>query len=144
LPFTSERSVAGESGANKVERWRRLAESAARQSGRRDIPRIDGVASFERILDAFADYDVALFAWELAPQVPVSVRLSQTLSGARTAIVAIGPEGGFSHAEAEAATARGAHLLWLGPRILRTETAALATLAIIGAFGDAAAASGRN
>ncbi len=108
------------------------------------MPRIDGVATFDRILDAFADYDVALFAWELAPQVPVSDRLSQTLEGARTAIVAIGPEGGFCHAEAEAAVARGAHLLWLGPRILRTETAALATLAIIGAFADASGVSGRN
>ncbi|HEY3675129.1 MAG TPA: 16S rRNA (uracil(1498)-N(3))-methyltransferase [Candidatus Tumulicola sp.] len=144
LPFTSERSIAGE-GSHKVERWRRLAENAARQCGRLDIPRVAGVVPFEQTIAAFDDYDVALFAWELAPQIPLRERLEQTLRGVRSAIVAIGPEGGFSHAEAEAATARGAELLWLGPRILRTETAALALLAVIGAFADASVATtGRN
>jgi 16S rRNA (uracil1498-N3)-methyltransferase len=144
LPFTSERSIAGEGNSNKVERWRRLAESAARQSGRRDVPAVDGVVPFEKILTAFDEYDVVLFAWELAPRVPVMERLMQTLHGARNVIVAIGPEGGFSHSEAEAATARGAQLLWLGPRILRTETAALAILAVIGAFTGANDVLGRN
>jgi 16S rRNA (uracil1498-N3)-methyltransferase len=141
LPFTSERSVAGDGNAHKVERWRRLAENAARQCGRLDVPRVRNTMSFEQALASFDDYDVALFAWELAPQIPLRVRLEQTLRGARTAIVAIGPEGGFSHAESEAATARGAQLLWLGPRILRTETAALATLAVIEAFAHAAGAT---
>ena len=43
----------------------------------------------------------------------------------------LGPEGGFSHAEADAAAARGAHLVWLGTRILRTETAAMVLLAVL-------------
>jgi 16S rRNA (uracil1498-N3)-methyltransferase len=145
LPFTSERSIAGEGGGNKVDRWRRLAENAARQCGRLDVPRVADVVTFEQTLAAFENYDVALFAWELAPQIPLRDRLEQTLRGVRSAIVAIGPEGGFSHAEAEAATASGAELLWLGPRILRTETAALALLAVIGAFADASVATtGRN
>jgi 16S rRNA (uracil1498-N3)-methyltransferase len=145
LPFTSERSIRGHGGANKVERWRRLAEGAAKQSGRLDVPRVADIVSFEQILAAFEAYDVALFAWELAPHVPLRDRLEQTLRGVRSAVVLIGPEGGFSHAEAEAATARGAQLLWLGPRILRTETAALALLAVIGAFIDASVTTtGRN
>jgi 16S rRNA (uracil1498-N3)-methyltransferase len=145
LPFTSERSVAKANGALKAQRWQRLAEMAARQCGRRDVPRVDEVRSFEETIAAFGSYDVALVAWELAPRVPLRDRLEQTLSGARTAIVAIGPEGGFSHGEAESARAGGAELIWLGPRILRTETAALALLAVIEAYaGGTDDAGGRN
>ena len=49
------------------------------------------------------------------------------------ALVVVGPEGGFTHAEAELAQRRGAAMLWLGPRVLRTDTAALVLLAVIGA-----------
>ncbi|HXM06033.1 MAG TPA: 16S rRNA (uracil(1498)-N(3))-methyltransferase, partial [Candidatus Acidoferrum sp.] len=91
LPFTSERSIAGEGGGNKVDRWRRLAENAARQCGRLDVPRVADVVTFEQTLAAFENYDVALFAWELAPQIPLRDRLEQTLRGVRSVIVAIGP-----------------------------------------------------
>lgn len=142
IPFTSERSVARDGGEQKLQRWRRLAEAAAQQCGRRDIPRIDSVRSFGDVVSTFGSYDAALFAWELAPHVPLLERLGSSLQNARTALVVIGPEGGFSHAEADAATASGAELLWLGSRILRAETAALALLAVIEAVAGAAA--GRN
>jgi 16S rRNA (uracil1498-N3)-methyltransferase len=51
-------------------------------------------------------------------------------------LIVVGPEGGFTHGEAESAGGRGAALLWLGPRILRTDTAAMALLAVIGAFAS--------
>jgi 16S rRNA (uracil1498-N3)-methyltransferase len=142
IPFTSERSVVRHGGEQKLQRWRRLAEAAAQQSGRLDIPRVDPVRSFEDIVSTFGSYDAALFAWELAPHAPLLERLGSSLRDARTAIVVIGPEGGFSHAEADAAAESGAELLWLGPRILRAETAALALLAVIEAI--AGASTGRN
>jgi 16S rRNA (uracil1498-N3)-methyltransferase len=135
VPFSSERSLAADVGAAKIERWRRLARTASQQSGRRSVAHVDDPLTFERLLERFASYDVVLFPWELAPQVALRERLPALLERARSALIVVGPEGGFSHDESTAATARGAELLWLGPRILRTETAAMALLAIVGAFG---------
>lgn len=131
LPFTSERSVAHAPGSAKVERWRRLARSAAQQCGRSFVPEIGEVLSYEDLLAQFAQYDAVLFPWELAPAEPLRQTLTPLLDGAARVLVVIGPEGGFSHAEAEAAGERGAHLVWLGPRILRTETAAMVLLAVL-------------
>lgn len=136
LPFRSERTLAGDAGDAKLERWRRLAKTAAQQCGRLRVPEVDATRSFDALLTRFSDYDAVLFAWELAPHERLRDRLPKLLGGARRALVAIGPEGGFTHEEAEGARARGAELLWLGPRILRTETAAMALLAIVDAFAE--------
>jgi 16S rRNA (uracil1498-N3)-methyltransferase len=55
----------------------------------------------------------------------------RTFAGADRLVVCIGPEGGWDHAEVEAADQAGYQILNLGPRILRTETAAVAALAIL-------------
>jgi 16S rRNA (uracil1498-N3)-methyltransferase len=133
VPFSSERTSAGASDA-KLERWRRLAKTASQQSGRRSVARVEDPVAFARLLERFASYDLVLFSWELAARVALRDRLPALLESTRRVLIVIGPEGGFSHEEAEAALADGAEMLWLGPRILRTETAALALLAIIGAF----------
>ncbi len=131
LPFCSERSVAHAPASAKVERWRRLARTAAQQCGRSFVPEIPAALSFERLLERFSEYDVVLFPWELAAAQPLRETLPPLVNKASRVLVVVGPEGGFSHAEADAAAARGAHLLWLGPRILRTETAAMVLLAIL-------------
>ena len=137
LPFTSERTVGEGTRDGKVERWRRLAKSAAQQCGRRDVPAVDAPLSFADLLERFAAYDLALVPWEVAESVPLRERLPPLLADVRTAIVAIGPEGGLSHEEALAARAAGAHLISLGSRILRTETAGLvACSALLYASGD--------
>jgi len=121
-------------GAEKLTRWRRIARTAAQQSGRRDVPAIAEPTEFDALIERCGDYDAALLAWELAPPVPLRDRLGAVLPKTGRVLVIVGPEGGFSHAEAETAIRRGAHVLWLGSRILRTDTAALALLAVIGAF----------
>ncbi|HVA33942.1 MAG TPA: 16S rRNA (uracil(1498)-N(3))-methyltransferase [Candidatus Baltobacteraceae bacterium] len=131
LPFYSERSVVARLGEGKPERWRRLARGAAAQSGRRDVPHVADVLTFGELLTRFDGYDLVLFPWELAPAERLRDRLGALLAGRRRVLLVVGPEGGFSHDEAEAARDRGAVLLWLGRRILRTETAALALLAIL-------------
>jgi 16S rRNA (uracil1498-N3)-methyltransferase len=137
LPFYSERTVSRDVGGVKIERWRRLAKAAAQQCGRRNVPHVgDAIASFDALLARFPEYDAVLFPWELAPRVPLRERLPELLGNGRRALVVIGPEGGFSQEEAVAAQARGAALLWLGSRILRTETAAMALLAVIDALVD--------
>jgi 16S rRNA (uracil1498-N3)-methyltransferase len=135
LPFRSERTIARDGGDAKVERWRRLAKSAAQQCGRRTLMRVDPVLpSLPALFERFGDYDAVLFAWELAPRVLLREALPDLLRKAGRALIVIGPEGGFTHDEAEAARAHGAALLWMGPRILRTETAALALLAVADAL----------
>ena len=131
LPFESERSVVVGSSANKVERWRRLAKTAAQQCGRRVVPEIGEPITFAELLSRFASFDHVLFPWELAGDAPLRQTLPALIEGARSILIAIGPEGGFSHAEADAATAAGAHVISLGSRILRTETAGIALLAVL-------------
>lgn len=131
IPLQSERTVVTDVSANKIERWRRLAKTAAQQCGRDDIPRIEDPQHFTELIETFADYDAVLFPWELADHVPLRDRLPSLVSGAKRVLVVIGPEGGFSHTEADAAQSAGAQLISLGSRILRTETAALVVLAIL-------------
>lgn len=137
FPLQSERAVVRDFGASKLERWRRLAKAAAQQCGRTDVPRISAVLEFGDLLARFGEYDYVLFAWEVVQKVSLRNVLPKALDGVSRLLLVIGPEGGFSHAEAEAAAASGAHLISLGPRILRTETAALVLLAIVNYALDA-------
>lgn len=136
LPFFCERSVARSLGAEKLARWRRLARTASQQCGRADVPEIFDAMAFDELIARFPAYDAALFAWELADAVPLRETLSRTLRDARRVLIVVGPEGGFTHEEAEAARGHGAEMLWLGRRILRTDTAALAILAVIDALAS--------
>jgi 16S rRNA (uracil1498-N3)-methyltransferase len=136
LPFYSERTVVTDVGASKVERWRRVAKAAAAQCGRRTVPAVEQPVSFGSLLRQMQEYDVVLFPWELAERRPVAATLAPLLDGAGRVLVVVGPEGGFTHDEADAARRQGARVIWLGRRILRTETAAMAVLAILGAFGE--------
>lgn len=136
VPLQSERTIVTDVSANKIERWRRLAKTAAQQCGRSEIPSIAQPQSFADLCARFADYDTVLLPWELADRIPLRERLPDIVANARRILVLIGPEGGFSHAEAEAAQRAGAQLVSLGTRILRTETAALAVLAILNYLAD--------
>jgi 16S rRNA (uracil1498-N3)-methyltransferase len=134
LPFYCERSVDRDVGAAKLARWRRLARTSAQQCGRLDVPELRDPMTFEALLARFCEYDAVFFAWELAPTASLSDALRSSLAPAGRMLVVVGPEGGFTHGEAEAARESGAVLLSLGRRILRTDTAAIALLAVIGAL----------
>jgi 16S rRNA (uracil1498-N3)-methyltransferase len=134
LPFYCERSVGRDVGAEKAARWQRIARGAAQQSGRKSVPAILEPMPYETLLERFGEYDAVLFAWELATPAPLHQRLAEALPASGRVLVVVGPEGGFTHAEAELAQGRGAAMLWLGPRVLRTDTAALVLLAVIGAI----------
>jgi 16S rRNA (uracil1498-N3)-methyltransferase len=134
LPFYCERGVSRDVGAEKAARWQRIARSAAQQCGRKSVPAVLEPMSYEALLERFGEYDAVLFAWELATPAPLHRRLAEALPASGRALVVVGPEGGFTHAEVELAQCRRATMLWLGPRVLRTDTAALVLLAVIGAF----------
>ena len=131
VPLLTERCIARDCSPGKLERWRRLARSAALQSGRSEPMEILAPVAFDALLAEAAQYDALLMPWELAPPHPPLPLLHGALIGARNAIGLVGPEGGFSTDEAERAGAAGALMLRLGPRILRTETAGVVLSAAV-------------
>lgn len=131
LPFYSRRTVVQDLGDAKLERWRRLAKTAAAQCDRREVPEVRAPSTFETLLERCAEYDLVLMPWEQASPDPLRASLPRWLERAYRVLVIVGPEGGFTAEEAELGLAAGARLVSLGERLLRSETAGLALLAIL-------------
>lgn len=115
---------------SKLERWRRIAEEAAKQSNRGCIPQIDGLMDFKEAIHEAMELDMAFMPYELEK----SVGLKKALSGRNKAVtcgIFIGPEGGFEEEEVREAMSKGIAPVTLGPRILRTETAGFVSAACI-------------
>ena len=111
----------------KTVRWQKIAQEAAKQSGRGIIPRIAPLTSFRAaVLEAAKNGDMILF-YEGGGQ---SIRDLVDRSTANLAVF-IGPEGGFEQTEVDFAVQNGGRVATLGTRILRTETAPIAALAAI-------------
>jgi len=133
VPVRTERAqswLAGEKDLTRIKRWGRIAQEAARQSGRNMVPRIWPLTDFRQLLQQTVDTELKLFCWEEEEK----ENLRQVLEGkgrARQACVLIGPEGGFSSKEAEEAASAGFQSISLGRRILRTETAAIVVIGLI-------------
>jgi 16S rRNA (uracil1498-N3)-methyltransferase len=137
MPFTSARSAGERTRDGKVERWRRIARSAAQQCGRSDVPEVADPVDFAALVAQVGRHDLTLVPWELAKAQPLRERIPALIEGAATALLGIGPEGGLEDAEARTLETAGAHLVSLGSRILRTETAGLvAYAALLYASGD--------
>lgn len=133
VPLVTERTIMKVRDEEKrVTRWQKIAREAAMQSGRPDIPPVKTIRTFSDFLRTLAPgpQTLFLFPWEEGTE-PVKNVLRRHLD-AKHVVVLIGPEGGFSQAEADAAKEKGFHLVSLGPNILRTETAAVAVLSMIG------------
>ncbi|HET7314548.1 16S rRNA (uracil(1498)-N(3))-methyltransferase [Salinisphaera sp.] len=119
--------------AKKHDHWRRVVESAAEQSGRLIVPSLAEAVDLSMRIDAPPEADRLLM---LAPEAAAGLR-AQT-PAARIALL-VGPESGLANDEIEHASTAGWHALALGPRVLRTETAGMATLAALQtAWGDLA------
>jgi 16S rRNA (uracil1498-N3)-methyltransferase len=132
VPLVTERTIVKIRDEEKrVSRWQKIAREAAMQSNRVDIPEISKIRTFHDFIMTLdpGPMTLLLFPWEEATM-PIKDVLREK-SGVKNIIVLIGPEGGFSAKEAEAAGGKGFHLVSLGPNILRTETAAVAMLSMI-------------
>lgn len=128
-----------DSEEKKLERRRRIALEAAKQCGRGTVPEINATVSFKRMLEEAKRSDVVLFCYEGEGTLPIGKHLEcdrlkkiavETGRIPSIAIV-VGPEGGFSQKEADAAKEAGFGMCGLGKRILRTETAAMFALCCI-------------
>ncbi len=119
----------------RARRWQRVAREAAKQSGRAVIPEVATPRPLGEWLGAGEPGDLALCLWE-GDGAPLRGVLAAALAP-RSARVVIGPEGGLARDEVEAARAHGLTVVSLGPRILRTETAGPAIVAVLQSrFGD--------
>ncbi|HXQ21455.1 MAG TPA: RsmE family RNA methyltransferase [Candidatus Acidoferrales bacterium] len=125
--FSSERS-AGRVTADRQARWNRIARGATKQCQRSTAPSVAGPISFDELLSQHTAAQ-RLFFWEDAPPGGLAAAHAECPRTA-WALVVVGPEGGFSAAEAQRAAAAGFRLIGLGPRILRAETAAVIAVAL--------------
>ena len=134
IPVAMKRSVVrldDKKAAKKADRWNSIAESAAKQAGRSRIPEVTMPLSYKEALKMAEELDVTLLPYELAGGMKVTREVIRQIKSGQSVGIFIGPEGGFEPEEVDAAVSMGAKVIPLGRRILRTETAGLATLAVL-------------
>lgn len=115
----------------RIKRWSGISESAAKQSGRGRIPEVTGVKSFAEALEEAKKLNMCLIPYELARDMAQTREVLSSIKPGMSVGIFIGPEGGFEEEEVEQAEAAGARPITLGRRILRTETAGMAVLAML-------------
>lgn len=126
--FNCERVIQRTEGVpKKLERWNRIAEEAAKQSGRGIIPEVSWLDGFVEALDAAKQQEEAFFMYETGEREKLSAALSAA-ADLKSAAIITGPEGGFEKFEADMARACGFHVCSMGERILRCETAPVVAL----------------
>ena len=113
--------------AKRRDHWQKIAQSACEQCGRNVVPHIDSVIS----LNAWHDQNDNDSTTRLMLAPDATTTLASVSNPKKEATLLIGPEGGFSNAEEERAASTGIQLVSLGPRILRTETAAIAAISVV-------------
>lgn len=140
VPVAFARSVvklAEEKAGKRTERWRRIAEEAAKQSQRAEIPLVREPVDLAGLLEFTADYDVVLVPWERTvgaatplPGIGEALEAAEATASS-SVLVVIGPEGGLEPGEVSAMIqAAGAIPVGLGDTILRTETASVVAVAL--------------
>jgi len=132
VPLAAERSVVRlEPGRaeRRLERYRAQVRAAAQQSRCALVPHVEPVAGLEAALAEVAGAGLKLHLWEDPRAIPLRSALPEHAPA--TIAVLVGPEGGLTAAEVELATAAGFVAVSLGRRILRAETAAVASAAIL-------------
>ena len=137
-PFTSERGqvvVDADGAVSKYARWTRLAEAAAKQCERADVPDLSAPAALDSLEGELSAGSTLIFSLS-----PAAQPLRQTLRSDSGHLLkdnsdiinaVVGPESGFSPAEEAKLVSWGGRLVSIGARVLRTETAGLAALAIL-------------
>ncbi|MGO8670149.1 MAG: RsmE family RNA methyltransferase, partial [Capsulimonadaceae bacterium] len=131
-PFTCARSqtgLTGERQQKRISRWEMIVKTAAEQSRRAVLPVVRPGLDLRGVLAGVAPFDVALLAYE--GERNRLLRDALPVTPPKSVLVIVGPEGGFAPDEIRLAERSGVVPVSLGPRILRTETAALVILAQI-------------
>ena len=119
----------GKDADRKTERWQRIAQEAAKQSGRAHVPMVDVIGA-KALPQALSRHDLVLVPWEEAHALSLAASMKEHPEAQNIAVI-IGPEGGITPEEIEVFRSAGAVPVTLGPRIFRTETAGLAALIML-------------
>lgn len=132
VAFPSARCVSRpdeKSLAKKMERWQKIAASAAEQAGRGCIPQVLTLPNYKAALERAAQADQALLFYE--NERATTLRMALQSRTYQTVSLLTGPEGGLEEAEVKQAMAAGLSVCTLGRRILRCETAPLCALSAV-------------
>lgn len=134
VPVVMKRTVVKLKGSGKSDRWQRISEEASKQCMRGIVPEVEAPILFKDMLERIDDESLTILPYENERQ----SRLRDALAEGKNKInIIIGPEGGFDEAEVEACIDKGARVVTLGPRIMRCETAPIATIsAVMYQLGD--------
>lgn len=130
VPCTLNRCVVKLEDNKKIKRWQKISEEAAKQSGRGIIPKIHDVADLKTAVEMMKKCDLAFVPYECEENTGIKNVLLKE-NDVKTVGFMIGPEGGFDKSEIELLASMGVTPVSLGKRILRTETAGEAVLAMI-------------
>ena len=132
VPVKMERCVVksdAKDGAKRQERLDRIAREASKQCRRACAPEIAEPLTWKQCFMKMQAHDLVLVPWEDAEGYNLKRAFSE-FGGAKDIGIVIGPEGGMSASEVDALRELGARIVTLGPRILRAETAAIASVAM--------------
>lgn len=129
VPMDTRRAVAKLDKSAKVDRLRKIAQEAAKQSKRGIVPEVLDAVPFKKAVEMAAKADLALIPYEQESEVSIKKALAGKTP--ETVSVMIGPEGGFDEDEILLAKEAGVQSVTLGKRILRTETAPLTVASIV-------------
>ncbi len=122
--------LSGQRADKKLGHWQGVIVSACEQSGRQYLPTLDGITTFDEMITEFNNGSRLILE-------PTAKQGFKTLQAQTATSLLIGPEGGFTEEEVMQATKKGFEAIQFGPRILRTETAAVSALAVMQAmWGD--------
>src|SRR5919201_3804689 len=135
-PFVSERCIVREVSAQKAQRFERVAQEAAETACRTVVPEIAEVVAWADLCRAAGGAHGFVVPWEgersrQLHEALHEIRIAHAGRESLRLVVAIGPEGGLTHEEVLLAGEHGARVVTLGPRVLRSEVAALAAVAQI-------------
>ena len=113
---------------SKKERWQAIAESAAKQSKRVVIPKVNDIISYKQFLEKAEELSILLVPYENKEGMKATKEALREIKSGDTVGIIIGPEGGFDEKEIDLVTEKNGKTISLGSRILRTETAAIASV----------------
>ena len=113
---------------SKKERWQSIAESAAKQSKRVVIPKVNDIISYKQFLEKSEELSILLVPYENKDGMKATKEALKEIKSGDTVGIIIGPEGGFDEKEIDLVTEKNGKTISLGSRILRTETAAIASV----------------
>jgi len=128
IPVVTSRCVVKldeKDAAKKIARWQKIVESAAKQSGRDMIPKVENLNTLKMVSEKIKEYDVFLLAYENEKTNTLKQELKNLSKEENRIAILIGPEGGLAEEEVLSLKENGAKVITLGKRILRTETASM-------------------